>query len=77
MEKDTAIMRKFISSSLALMMVVGAFIMPMNQNTAIAASGIRGIVSNMTTQQKVAQMIMPALRTWGSDITGTLPVSIN
>lgn len=59
-------MRKFISSSLALMMVVGAFIMPMNQKTAVAASGIRGIVSNMTTQQKVAQMIMPALRTWGS-----------
>ena len=59
-------MRKFISSSLALMMVVGAFFMPMNQKTAVAASGIRGIVSNMTTQQKVAQMIMPALRTWGS-----------
>ena len=59
-------MRKFISSSLALMMVVGAFIMPMNQKTVMAANGIRGIVSNMTTQQKVAQMIMPALRTWGS-----------
>lgn len=59
-------MRKFISSSLALMMVVGAFIMPMNQKTVMAANGIRSVVSNMTTQQKVAQMIMPALRTWGS-----------
>jgi beta-N-acetylhexosaminidase len=65
-EKETAIMRKFISSSLALMMVVGAFIMPMNQKTVMAANGIRSVVSNMTTQQKVAQMIMPALRTWGS-----------
>ena len=59
-------MRKFISSCLALMMVVGAFIMPMNQKTVMAANGIRSVVSNMTTQQKVAQMIMPALRTWGS-----------
>ena len=59
-------MRKFISSSLALMMVVGAFIMPMNQKTVMAANGIRSVVSNMTTRQKVAQMIMPALRTWGS-----------
>ena len=59
-------MRKFISSSLALMMVVGAFIMPMNQKTVMAANVIRSVVSNMTTQQKVAQMIMPALRTWGS-----------
>ncbi len=59
-------MRKFISSSLALMMVVGAFIMPMNQKTVMAANGIRSVVSNMTTQQKVAQMIMPALRTWAS-----------
>lgn len=59
-------MRKFISSSLALMMVVGAFIMPMNQKTVKAANGIRSVVSNMTTQQKVAQMIMPALRTWTS-----------
>ncbi len=59
-------MRKFISSSLALMMVVGAFIMPMNQKTVMAANGIRSVVSNMTTQQKVAQMIMPALRTWTS-----------
>lgn len=59
-------MRKFISSSLALMMVVGAFIMPMNQKTVMAANGIRSVVSNMTTQQKVAQMIMPALRSWGS-----------
>lgn len=66
MEKETAIMRKFISSSLALMMVVGAFIMPMNQKTVMAANGIRSVVSNMTTRQKVAQMIMPALRTWGS-----------
>ncbi|WP_207640215.1 glycoside hydrolase family 3 protein, partial [Butyrivibrio fibrisolvens] len=49
-----------------LMMVVGAFIMPMNQKTVMAANGIRSVVSNMTTQQKVAQMIMPALRTWGS-----------
>ena len=48
------------------MMVVGAFIMPMNQKTVMAANGIRSVVSNMTTQQKVAQMIMPALRTWGS-----------
>ncbi|SEQ14778.1 glycoside hydrolase family 3 protein [Butyrivibrio sp. TB] len=59
-------MRKFISSSLALMMVVGAFIMPMNQKTVMAANGIRSVVSNMTTRQKVAQMIMPALRTWTS-----------
>ena len=59
-------MRKFISSSLALMMVVGAFIMPMNQKTVMAANGIRSVVSNMTTRQKVAQMIMPALRTWES-----------
>ncbi len=40
--------------------------MPMNQKTVMAANGIRSVVSNMTTQQKVAQMIMPALRTWGS-----------
>lgn len=59
-------MRKFISSSLALMMVVGAFIMPMNQKTVYADSGLRSVVNSMTTTQKVAQMIMPALRTWAS-----------
>lgn len=58
-------MRKKISLFLAtLMTMIGVANMQSDTQVVQAADGIKLLVDSMTTQQKVAQMIMPAFRGW-------------
>ncbi len=56
--------KKLFSLVLTLIMFTGVFNMNSNVTIANASGTIQSIIDSMTTQQKVAQMIIPAFRGW-------------
>ena len=71
-------MRRFTSILLACVMATG--VSCNNGGYAKAKESVEAIASSMTVEQKLAQMIMPSMRTWNdkeltslnSEITGAL-----
>lgn len=59
-------MKKKLALILSLIMTVGVCSMQVNPKIVKAADGIQLLVESMTTEQKVAQMIIPAFRGWES-----------
>lgn len=56
--------KKKLSLFMAMCMTISTIVCATNPMTANAADGIKAMVDSMTTEQKVAQMLMPAIRYW-------------
>ncbi|MBP3263648.1 hypothetical protein, partial [Pseudobutyrivibrio sp.] len=57
--------KKKISLFMAMFMILSTLVFCASPLTAKADDRIKDMVENMTTQEKVAQMLMPSFRYWG------------